>query len=104
MQKQIAWNSGSGNITLTYVGEGDGAVAVSSDENDVGERVQVVVVRTADGVVSRNVTIKQAACPFPVGSVAKYGYTGAVQEVELPKGRYKLQCWGAQGGRVVRKV
>lgn len=32
------------------------------------------------------------------GDVLNYDYTGAVQTVILPKGIYKLECWGAQGG------
>lgn len=32
------------------------------------------------------------------GDILNYGYTGAVQSVNLPKGIYKLECWGAQGG------
>ena len=35
---------------------------------------------------------------LPVGTVYNFEYTGSVQSVELPKGKYKLQCWGAQGG------
>lgn len=35
---------------------------------------------------------------YPVGTVFNFNYTGNVQEVTLPPGRYKLQCWGAQGG------
>lgn len=35
---------------------------------------------------------------LPEGTTFNFEYTGAVQSVELPKGRYKLQCWGAQGG------
>lgn len=35
---------------------------------------------------------------LPVGTVFNFDYTGNVQSVELPKGKYKLQCWGAQGG------
>lgn len=27
-----------------------------------------------------------------------FNYTGGVQSVSLPPGRYKLECWGAQGG------
>lgn len=30
----------------------------------------------------------------------KFEYTGEVQSVVLRKGKYKLQCWGAQGGNV----
>ena len=32
------------------------------------------------------------------GDIINYGYTGAVQSVTLPKGVYKLEVWGAQGG------
>jgi hypothetical protein len=35
---------------------------------------------------------------LPAGTVFNYAYTGSVKSVELPKGRYQLQCWGAQGG------
>lgn len=37
---------------------------------------------------------------LPVGQVFNFEYTGTVQSVELPRGKYKLQCWGAQGGNV----
>ena len=37
---------------------------------------------------------------LPVGTTFDFSYTGAVQSIDLPKGRYKLQCWGAQGGNV----
>ena len=32
------------------------------------------------------------------GDILNFDYTGAVQTVMLPKGIYKLECWGAQGG------
>lgn len=32
------------------------------------------------------------------GDILNCDYTGAVQTVTLPKGIYKLECWGAQGG------
>ena len=32
------------------------------------------------------------------GDILNFDYTGAVQSVILPKGTYKLECWGAQGG------
>lgn len=37
---------------------------------------------------------------LPEGTTFEFDYTGSVQSVELPAGRYKLQCWGAQGGDV----
>ena len=35
---------------------------------------------------------------IPVGTTFNFDYTGTVQSIELPPGKYKLQCWGAQGG------
>ena len=32
------------------------------------------------------------------GDILNYNYTGAVQPVTLPKGVYKLEVWGAEGG------
>ena len=58
--KTIAWNTGSGSITLTYTGQGDDTVLVSSSENDLyQERSQVVTVKTTDNTISRQVTITQ---------------------------------------------
>lgn len=37
---------------------------------------------------------------LPVGTQFNFDYTGDVQSIVLPAGRYKLQCWGAQGGSV----
>lgn len=101
MTKQIAWNTGSGNITLTYQGQGDGAITIGSDPNDLGnERSQAITIETTAGspVVTRNLTVRQAACPFPVGDVRNFTFTNDVRSVILPAGKYKLQCWGAQGG------
>lgn len=33
-----------------------------------------------------------------VGDILDFTYTGSVQVVTLPKGKYTLECWGAQGG------
>lgn len=96
--KSIAWNTGTGNITLTYKGQGDGPISIQSDENNGSARSQVITVKTVDGAITKNLTIIQAACPFPVGDVRNFSYTGNYQEVELLAGQYKLQCWGAQGG------
>lgn len=35
---------------------------------------------------------------YKAGDVINFEYTGSVQTVTLPKGKYKLECWGAQGG------
>ena len=98
--KSIAWQTGTGNILLTYTGQGNGTVQIESDANTLGTaRSQVISVKTTQGgIVTKNITINQAACPFPVGDIRNYSYTGDVQSVFLPAGSYKLQCWGAQGG------
>lgn len=100
--KSIAWDSGGGYIRLTYTGSGNGTISVESDDNTLGTaRSKTITVSTTQGgVVTENITINQAACPVPVGTVLTYGYTGSVQSVTLPAGSYKLQCWGAQGGSV----
>lgn len=58
--KSIAWNNGSGNITVTYSGSRDDTVSVSSSENDIYEdREQVITVKTTDNAISRQVTVRQ---------------------------------------------
>lgn len=98
--KSIAWNDGSGDyITLTYTGQGNGSVTISSPVNNGSARNKTITIETTQGgLVTKNVTISQAACIFPVGDIKNFSYTGSYQEVELPAGQYKLQCWGAQGG------
>lgn len=99
--KTIAWKSGSGNITLTYTGQGNGSISVSSDENDsFDDRQQSINIVTTNGSPEKavSVLVKQRGKSYPVGYVFNFEYTGSVQQVTLPKGKYKLQCWGAQGG------
>lgn len=101
--KTIAWTTGSGNITLTYTGQGNGSISVASDENDsFDERSQSFNIVTTAGSPEKAVSIlvKQQGKKYAVGEVFNFGYTGSVQEITLPKGKYKLQCWGAQGGNV----
>lgn len=102
--KTIAWESGGGYITLTYTGIGNAPIRVeSSNENESFEdRQQTVRIVTTSGSPSRAVDIifKQEGKTYPVGTVFNFNYTGTVQQITLPKGKYKLQCWGAQGGNV----
>lgn len=35
---------------------------------------------------------------FAAGDIINCPYTGAVKNISLPKGKYKLEVWGAQGG------
>jgi len=63
--KSIAWNDGSGDITLTYNGQGDGTIAVDSDMNDLDvSRSQQITIQTTKGeTVSRTITVSQEAGP-----------------------------------------
>jgi len=63
-QVTIPWNSGTGNIVLTFTGQGNATVIVSSDDNSLDtERSQAITVKTLDGSIQRRVTITQAAGP-----------------------------------------
>ncbi len=42
--------------------------------------------------------IETYAVKYKTGDIINFDYTGAVQTISLPKGIYKLECWGAQGG------
>lgn len=35
---------------------------------------------------------------FKTGDILDFEYSGAADQITLPSGQYKLQCWGAQGG------
>lgn len=99
--KTIAWTTGGGYITLTYTGQGNGSISVASDENtDFEPRQQSFKVVTTNGTPEQaiDILVKQAGKTYPVGEVFNFDYTGSVQQITLPKGKYKLQCWGAQGG------
>jgi len=61
-QKKIAWNTGTGFITLNYTGERNGTILVSSDPNDLYvERRQNVTVKTTNNAVSRTIEVVQEA-------------------------------------------
>ena len=101
MEKTVAWESGGGYITLTYTGIGNAPISVKSDANEsFNDRQQYVSIATTKGSPQKTVDllIRQKGKTYPAGTTFNYAYTGTVQEVTLPPGRYKLQCWGAQGG------
>lgn len=104
MEKNIPWNTGGGNIKISFTGNGNEDIAIESDtpNESFEKRIQVITLRTTKGtsIQTKSLTVMQAPKTIPVGTVYNYDYTGDVQQVILPKGKYKLQCWGAQGGSV----
>ncbi len=59
---------------------------------------KTIKVRAVCGDKAAIKTITLKGKTYPVGTVFNFDYTGTVQAVTLPPGRYQLQCWGAQGG------
>jgi len=58
----IPWTDGTGNITLTFTGQGNSTIIVESDDNDLDvERSQDIVVKTVVGNVRKTVTVVQQA-------------------------------------------
>lgn len=66
--------------------------------NNFGDYSTDPITYTANQV-SREISIVYSL-GLPAGTTYEFEYTGTVQEITLPKGSYKLQCWGAQGGDV----
>lgn len=59
--KSIAWTTGTGNITLSYSGQGNDIVTIASDANDLYyDRSQTITFSTTDGsLISKSVTVVQ---------------------------------------------
>ena len=57
----IPWNDGNGNIILTYTGQGDGVVTVTTDTDNLGDdRSQVIKLKTTGAnPVTAQVTVVQ---------------------------------------------
>lgn len=101
VDKVIPWSVGDGNISLSYSGDKNGVITITSDENTLWEdRSMNIIISTTKGSPEKSQTIvlTQKGKTLVAGTTFNFDYTGTVQEVELPKGKYKLQCWGAQGG------
>lgn len=70
--KTIAWTTGTGNITLSYTGQGDDTVVVTSDPNDLYvDRSQTITFSTTAGspTVTRQVTVTQKKKDLPTQTV-----------------------------------
>ena len=52
----IPWNDGAGNIILTYNGQGDETVTVTSDTDNLGfDRQQIVTFVVTDGAIRNTI-------------------------------------------------
>lgn len=59
--KTIAWNTGTGNITVVYGGSGDGTATITSSDNNLYEaRSQQITFQTTAGSPQRTVTVTVA--------------------------------------------
>lgn len=97
-------------IATPSAGSGDGAITYtisSTTYATINSSTGVVTAKTSEG--SAIVTATIAAGTNYLSATASYNlyvfatthnfaYTGSVQNIALPPGSYKLQCWGAQGG------
>ena len=83
-------------VTLCFGGGAMLAVAETSQsvQNAATEGEQTSTSQTAENVAGWTKTSTSAGAYY----YKNYAYTGGVQSVVLPKGTYKLEAWGAQGG------
>ena len=83
-------------VTLCFGGGAMLAVAETSQsvQNAATEGEQTSTSQTAENVAGWTKTSTSAGAYY----YKNYAYTGGVQSVTLPKGTYKLEAWGAQGG------
>ena len=58
------WLTGTGNLSVTYEGDGDGTAVFTSDENSGIDRVMDVAFKAGDVVVERVVTQEGLRQPF----------------------------------------
>ena len=57
----IPWNDGPGNIVLTYTGQGNGTVTVTSDTDNLGhDRQQIVTFYVTDGAIRESLATSNA--------------------------------------------
>ena len=77
-------------------------ITVTGNLNAVaGSQANVNIYGKASGGEYNNVQSNTIAMNIlKVAAVQNFAYTGKVQSVTLPAGKYKLEVWGAQGGYV----
>lgn len=103
----------SGNITKTATpsaGSGDGSITYSISSTTyatINSSSGKVTAKTSDGsavvtaIIAEGTNYLSATASYNLyvfATTHNFAYTGSVQNITLPPGSYKLQCWGAQGG------
>lgn len=96
--KTIPWNTGEGNITVTYTGNGNETITVNTDENPLGDSRTQTVQFQAGSLVKNLTIVQEGQGDVFVPIVTDYSYTGESVTITLDIGIYILECWGAQGG------
>lgn len=56
------WNTGTGSLSITYSGQGNGTIVVESDMNTL-DVSRSMIISVSTGSITRNVTVNQSACP-----------------------------------------
>ncbi|MBQ4358758.1 MAG: hypothetical protein II767_00720 [Proteobacteria bacterium] len=80
----------------------DKSVTVTADFNAVASASASVSIHgkaSGDKVYSNIESNKVALELVKIAEVQNFAYTGDIQSVDLPKGRYKLEVWGAESGK-----
>ena len=105
----------SGNVTNTATpsaGASDGTITYSISSTTyatINSSTGKVTAKTSEGSATVTATISEgtnylsASASYTLyvfSTIHNFDYTGTVQSLLLPPGRYKLETWGAQGGSV----
>lgn len=62
MEKILPWPDGTGNLKITYSGDGNDTITIVSDKNLTGAvRSMNIAIKTIDGSVTHTIKISQAA-------------------------------------------
>lgn len=103
----------SGNVTNTATpsaGASDGTITYSISSTTyatINSSTGKVTAKTSEGSATVTATISEgtnylsASASYTLyvfSTIHNFDYTGTVQSLLLPPGRYKLETWGAQGG------
>ena len=85
----LTWTIGDTSLA-TISGNGKTRTITSNNTKKTGETTLTV---SGGG---KTATMKISIVSF---TTTTYNYTGSVQQVDLPAGTYKLEVWGAEGGK-----